>query len=77
MFTKDKLYHLIVGFAIGVLFGFFNPLVGIFTATGAGVGKELYDKYIKKSFADPLDTIATTVGGILGAGLAILITNTL
>ncbi len=75
MFTKDKLYHLIVGFIIGVLFGFINPLVGIFTATGAGVGKEIYDKKIKKSVIDPLDVIATVLGGVLGTGLAIGITN--
>lgn len=62
----DKVYHLIAGFVIALVFGLINPTLGIITAILAGVFKEIYDKYYKKSFADPLDTIATTVGAFLG-----------
>ena len=71
----DKIYHLVSGFAISLIFGFINPVLGLILAIIAGVGKEVYDKYIKKSAIDPLDVIATVVGGILGTGLAIVVTN--
>ena len=72
---KDKLYHLIAGFVIAFIIAFWRPEVGLLTAIIAGIAKEVYDKYIKKSYADPVDTIATTVGGILGAAASILIQN--
>lgn len=72
---KDKLYHLVAGFAIAFAIAFWKPEVGLFAAMAAGVAKELYDKYGKKSEADPIDTIATTVGGIFGAAASILIQN--
>ena len=71
----DKVYHLAAGFIISLIFGFINPVLGLALAIIAGVGKEIYDKKIKKSVIDPLDVIATVVGGILGTGLAIVITN--
>lgn len=74
-FGIDKVYHFVAGFVIALIFGLFNPIVGLLLAGGAGVGKELYDVYIKKSFADPIDTIATVLGGVLGVVIAILLTN--
>lgn len=71
----DKIYHLLAGFIISLIFGIINPVLGLILAIIAGVGKEIYDKKIKKSVIDPLDVIATVVGGILGTGLAIVITN--
>ena len=71
----DKIYHLVVGFAISLIFGFINPVLGLALAIIAGVGKEIYDKKIKNSVIDPLDVIATVVGGVLGIGFAIGITN--
>ena len=71
----DKIYHLVAGFIISLIFGLINPVLGLALAIIAGVGKEIYDKKIKKSVIDPLDVIATVVGGILGTGLAIGITN--
>ena len=71
----DKVYHLVAGFIISLIFGLINPVLGLALAIIAGVGKEIYDKKIKKSVIDPLDVIATVVGGILGTGLAIVITN--
>ena len=71
----DKIYHLVSGFIIGLIFGLINPVLGLALAIIAGIGKEIYDKKIKKSVIDPLDVIATVLGGILGTGLAIVITN--
>ena len=71
----DKIYHLVAGFIISLIFGLINPVLGLVLAVIAGVGKEIYDKKIKKSVIDPLDVIATVLGGILGTGLAIVITN--
>lgn len=73
----DKIYHLVAGFLIALIFGLITPVLGLALAIIAGVGKEIYDKKIKKSVIDPLDVIATVVGGILGTGLAIVITNML
>ena len=71
----DKIYHLVAGFIISLIFGFINPVLGLILAIIAGVGKEIYDKKIKKSVIDPLDVIATVVGGVLGTALAIILTN--
>ena len=71
----DKIYHLVAGFIISLIFGLINPVLGLALAIIAGVGKEIYDKKIKKSVIDPLDVIATVVGGILGTALAIILTN--
>ena len=71
----DKIYHLVAGFIISLIFGLINPVLGLALAIIAGVGKEIYDKKIKKSVIDPLDVIATVLGGVLGTGFAIVITN--
>lgn len=71
----DKVYHLFAGFVIALVFGFINPTLGIVAAALAGVGKEIYDKYVKKSVPDPLDAFATIVGGLLGLGSCLLIIN--
>lgn len=71
----DKVYHLIAGFVIALVFGLINPTLGIIAASLAGVGKEVYDKYYKKSTPDPLDALATIVGGIIGLVICLLITN--
>lgn len=69
---KDKLYHLVAGFIIGFVFAFWRPGEALFFASCAGVGKELYDKYIKKSEVDPLDAFFTILGGMIGVVLSIL-----
>lgn len=71
----DKVYHLIAGFVIALVFGLINPTLGIIAASLAGVGKEVYDKYYKKSSPDPLDALATIVGGIIGLVICLLIIN--
>lgn len=71
----DKVYHLLAGFLIALVFGFINPSLGIVTAALAGVGKEIYDKYVKKSVPDPLDALATVLGGVFGLATCLLILN--
>ena len=71
----DKIYHLVAGFIISLIFGFINPVLGLVLAIIAGVGKEIYDKKIKKSVIDPFDIIATVIGGILGTALVIVLIN--
>lgn len=75
IFAKDKLYHLIAGFVIGFIVAFWRPGEAIVVAIAAGVGKEAWDKYVKKGEADPVDTIITTIGGILGVAASILLQN--
>jgi hypothetical protein len=58
----DKIYHLVAGFIISLIFGFINPILGLALAIIAGVGKEIYDKTIKKSVIDPISArVETTV----------------
>lgn len=73
---RDKLYHLIAGFVIAFGLSFWRPDAGLIAAVGAGIAKEFYDKYVKKSVIDPLDTLATIVGGIAGIVIALILINT-
>jgi len=78
-FPNDKIKHLIAGFTICIVGYFFilfiqryfnfnvqASLVGMLLAFLAGLLKELYDKYIKKTYFDWLDWAVTNVGGIIG-----------
>ncbi|MDD4592505.1 MAG: hypothetical protein PHG06_19070 [Parabacteroides sp.] len=56
-------------------FTFLKPEHGLITAILAGLCKELYDKFIEKHEADPIDSLATTLGAIMGLVIAILILN--
>ena len=57
---NDKLVHWLTCIAIGLLVLFItaNIYLAITTIVVAGFGKELYDKYIKKTFFDWLDIVA-------------------
>lgn len=74
---RDKVYHLIAGFIIAFAISFWRPDIGLFAAIAAGILKEVYDKCGKKTEADPLDAIATTVGGVIGAVASLLIQSVL
>lgn len=64
---KDLLYHITAGFLIAALTAVFLPVYfGLVTATAAGIGKELYDKYFKETFFDKTDLFATIWGGCIG-----------
>lgn len=65
---KDKLYHLIAGFAIALIFGLFNPIAGLVIAISAGFAKDVvWDLYLKKGTFELLDILATAVGAVIGA----------
>ena len=69
----DKLYHLIAGFAISLIFGLISPFIGLVTSIVVGAGKEvIYDKLLKKGCFEILDFIATFIGGLIGMILILL-----
>ncbi len=58
--AKDKLYHLIAGFIIALIFGLSNPIAGLIIAVGVGVAKDVvWDLYLKKGTFEVLDIFAT------------------
>jgi len=78
--TKDKIYHFAAGLLIGLLFGLigfnhfgvFGWMIGIVAGTTAGLAKEVKDMHDYGVF-DPIDLVATSLGAIVGTGLAFLI----
>ena len=73
---KDKLYHVIAGFLIGLVFGLINPIAGIIVAIGVGAAKEvIWDMAMKEGTFEMLDFMATAIGGIIGTAAAILAIN--
>ena len=74
--TKDKLYHLIAGFIIALIFGLFNPIAGLIIAVGAGFTKDVvWDLYLKRGTFEVLDIFATVIGAIMGTVVALLTIN--
>jgi hypothetical protein len=72
----DKIYHLVAGFLIALVFGLINPVFGLGMAVLAGLFKDVvWDKLLKKGTFEVLDIFFTGVGGIIGMTIAILITN--
>jgi len=72
----DKIYHLVAGFLIALIFGFINPVLGLALAIIAGLFKDVvWDKLLKKGTFEVLDIFFTGVGGVIGMAVAILITN--
>ena len=72
----DKIYHLVAGFIISLIFGLINPVLGLALAIIAGLFKDVvWDKLLKKGIFEVLDIFFTGVGGIIGMVVAILITN--
>jgi len=74
MIPKDKLYHLIAGFIISLIFGLISPLAGLVTSIGAGAAKEvIYDKLMKRGCFERLDFIATAFGGVIAYIIIIIL----
>ena len=72
----DKIYHLVAGFIISLIFGLINPVLGLALAIIAGLFKDVvWDKFLKKGTFEVLDIFFTGIGGIIGMTIAILITN--
>lgn len=73
---KDKLYHLIAGFAIAFVFGLISPFWGLAAGITAGLAKDIiWDLYLKRGTFEVLDIFVTVIGAILGASSAILTIN--
>lgn len=71
---KDKVLHIIVGCIIGFVGACFGSfLVGTGLACFAGLGKELSDKITGKGTPEVLDFLATCAGGVVGAGIGIVL----
>lgn len=66
--NKDKVAHAVVGFAMAITIAALSaiPLLAIVVVTIAAVGKELYDRNIKKTKFDFFDLFATIAGGYAG-----------
>lgn len=65
MIPIDKLVHLLVGFVICSVLGTAgHPYLGLVASTLAGVGKEVWDHFNPPHTPDPLDALATIVGGL-------------
>lgn len=66
MMYRDKIYHFIAGVAIsvGMYYGTHNDAIALVTVLLIGVGKEVYDKYVKNTRFDFFDLLATVIGGM-------------
>jgi glycopeptide antibiotics resistance protein len=74
----DKIYHLVAGFLIALIFGLINPVFGLGMAVLAGLLKDVvWDKFLKKGTFEVLDIFFTGVGGVIGMVVAIILTNLL
>lgn len=62
---KDKWLHFTAGMFMSVLFGMYNPKVGLVVAVILGILKEVRDKEDYGVF-DWKDTVATWLGGFAG-----------
>ena len=75
MIPIDKILHFLAGYAIADLAYHLHPAFGgwiILFAVGAGLLKELYDKYIKKSVFDYKDLVLTITGGFLAVWVRLI-----
>ncbi|MGD2065747.1 MAG: hypothetical protein PVI43_01075 [Candidatus Bathyarchaeota archaeon] len=66
---QDKVLHVIAGMFMGAVSQLSVPrsIIPIFVAILIAIGKELYDKYIKKTYFDFFDMFATIAGIFVGA----------
>ncbi len=65
--VQDKILHFVVGFFIvSFLFLIVEDYIAFFMMLFAAFGKELYDKYVKKTEANFFDFFATLLGGFVG-----------
>lgn len=74
---RDKLYHFATAGVVGAGVSYVSrengiaacsaPLIGISITLGLGAGKELYDKYGKKSFWSWQDMFWNFLGGTVGS----------
>lgn len=75
---KDKTLHFGAGVLVGGITAFVSERAGISdnkfktiilstsVSTVVAIGKEAYDQYIKRTFADNKDILWTAIGGLVG-----------
>jgi len=75
---RDKALHFGAGMMVGGITAFVSERAGISdnkfqtlvvstsVSTLVGVGKEVYDKYVRRTFSDDRDILWTAIGGIVG-----------
>ena len=61
---QDKLLHFAAGSIFAMVGMAFGPLWSLLLVTGVGLGKEVYDAAHPMHTADPLDLMATVLGGL-------------
>lgn len=73
MIARDKQLHLLAG-AIIALTAFILGWWAMVLVVGAGVGKEVfYDRFLKLGTFDPIDALATIIGGgVVTAGIQLI-----
>ena len=70
----DKLYHFIAGIEITAFFLLFSTnIVAMTVVILVAFAKELFDKFIMKSFFDTVDLLFTILGGVVTIGTVNLI----
>lgn len=68
---KDKLYHLLAGFAITLIVGLLIDIrTGIALGILSGLGKEIFD-YFDYGVFDKMDVFFTWIGTIIAGGLLV------
>ena len=66
---RDLILHFVAGVVIALAASFtFSPTIGLTLAIAAGVAKEVWDAQ-GNGTVDPLDAIATALGGLLIYGV--------
>lgn len=75
MIPIDKIIHFLAGYAVADIAYQFYPAFGgwiILFAISAGLLKEMYDKYIKKTMFDWRDLLVTILGGFLAVWVSLI-----
>ena len=62
----DKILHFFAGLIVGAISMVLVGVYAIPTVLAVAAGKELYDKFIKKTYFDFFDMFATILGGWFG-----------
>lgn len=69
----DKLLHFLAGFFICTVASLLISLwLGLILSIAAGIGKEIYDLKIKRTFYSWPDMLATIFGGLIAIFLIII-----
>ena len=67
MFKEDKLKHIVVSAIIMVILAIFLPKwIAAIVTLSISIGKELYDKYSGKGYAEWKDLFADIIGILIG-----------